>query len=109
MNKNRKEELIGCFEGIDDNAKMIIYPLIDNVVFIEQQLDDLKKLPFVNINPKNSMQQKPTTASKMFKELNQQYNNSIKILISVLLKTGEDDTSPLRDFMSIIKEKYAND
>ena len=55
------------------------------------------------------MQQKPTTASKMFKELNQQYNNSIKILISVLLKTGEDDTSPLRDFMSIIKEKYAND
>ena len=51
MNKDRKEELIGCFEGIDDNAKMIIYPLIDNVVFIEQQLDDLKKLPFVNINP----------------------------------------------------------
>lgn len=109
MKKDRKEELMKCFEGVDDNAKIIIYPLIDNVVFIEQKLDDLKQLPFVNINPRNTMQQKPTTASKMFKELHQQYNGSIKILISVLLKNGEEETSPLREFMTQIKEKYNND
>lgn len=106
MKENRKEQLLKCFENVDESVLDVILTMIDNVVFLEGQLDELKKLPFVNINPRNSMQQKPTTASKMFKELHQQYNNSIKILISVLIKNGEDEESPLRDFMASLKDKY---
>lgn len=106
MKENRKEQLLKCFENVDKSALEVILPMIDNVIFLEMQLDELKKLPFVNINPRNPMQQKPTTASKMFKELHQQYNNSIKILISVLIKNGEDEESPLRGFMMSLKDKY---
>lgn len=106
MEETRKDELLNCFNGIDENAMIIIRPMIDNIVFIENKLEELRQLPFVSVNPKNKMQQKPTTASRMFKELNQQYNNSIKILISVLMKNGEEEESPLRKFMSQMKENY---
>lgn len=89
----REEELAGLV-GKDDPK---VRQLIDEIVFIEEQLIELKKLPFININPKNRMQQKATPAAKLYKELLQQYNNSLKLLLKV---SGDlDDTaeeSPLR-------------
>lgn len=70
--------------------------LAKEVVFIEGQLTELKKLPFIRVNPKNPLQQKATAASKLYKEFLQQYNNSLKTLFKAV---GEDETeeeSPLR-------------
>lgn len=89
----RGEELTGLV-GKDDPK---VRQLIDEIVFIENQLIEIKKLPFINVNPKNTMQQKATPAAKLYKELLQQYNNSLKLLLKV---SGDlDDTaeeSPLR-------------
>lgn len=89
----REEELAGVV-GKDD---LKVRQLIDEIVFIERQLIEIKKLPFINVNPKNPMQQKATPAAKLYKELLQQYNNSLKLLLKV---SGDlDDTteeSPLR-------------
>jgi hypothetical protein len=62
----------------------------------------LKKLPFIRVNPDNPAEQKPTAAAKQYKEFLQQYNNCIKILISVLNKNEVVEDSPLRQFL---KEK----
>lgn len=97
---NRKKELINVFKGLDEQN--IIRPMIDDVVFLEAQLKELKKLPFIRVNPDNPAEQKPTAAAKQYKEFLQQYNNCIKILISVLNKNEVVEDSPLRQFL---KEK----
>ena len=101
---NRKEELTHIFDQIDD-AKGIIMPMIDDVVFLEEQLQELRKLPFIRINPKNPADQKPTPASKQYKELLQQYNNCIKILTGILRKDTPEEESPLRQFINARKEQ----
>lgn len=101
---NRKEELTHIFDQIDD-AKGIIMPMIDDVVFLEEQLQELRKLPFIRVNPKNPADQKPTPASKQYKELLQQYNNCIKILTGILRKDTPEEESPLRQFINARKEQ----
>lgn len=100
---NRKEELLKIFEEIED-TKDIIMPMIEDVVFLEQQLSGLRQLPFIKINPDNPTQQKPTAAAKMYKELLQQYNNCIKILTGILRKDAPEEDSPLRAFLTARKE-----
>lgn len=101
---NRKEELLHIFDQIED-TKGIILPMIDDVVFLEQQLDQLRKLPFMKVNPKNPAQQKPTPAAKQYKELLQQYNNCIKILTGILRKDAPEEDSPLRAFLNARKKE----
>lgn len=101
---NRKQELLQIFDQIDD-AKGVITPMIDDVVFLEGQLQQLRKLPFLRINPQDPSQQKPTPAAKQYKELLQQYNNCIKILTGILRKDAAEEESPLRAFIDARKAK----
>lgn len=101
---NRKEELIKVFEDVE-HTKDIIMPMIEDVVFLEQQLEELRKLPFIKVNPKNPAQQKPTPAAKQYKELLQQYNNCIKILTGILRKDAAEEESPLRTFLNARKKQ----
>lgn len=95
---SRKEELINIFKGIE-GINEIVTPLIDDVVFLEERLEELRRLPFIRVNPKNDADQKATPAAKQYKEFLQQYNNCIKILASVLTKNGAEEESPLRAFL----------
>lgn len=98
----RKEELTHIFECVDD-AKGVILPLIDDVVFLEQQLDSLRKLPFIKVHPEYPDIQKATPAAKQYKELLQQYNNCIKILTGILRKDAPEEVSPLRAYLEARK------
>lgn len=101
----RKEELLKliCKNGADNDIKAT--QLIDEIIFIEEQLVYLKTLPFININPKNPMQQKTTPAAKQYKELLQQYNNSLRLLFRLSGELGEsEEESPLRQWLRSRKE-----
>ena len=100
---SRKEELLKVFEDIED-TKDIILPMIDDVVFLEKQLQDLRRLPFLRVNPKDPSQQKATPAAKQYKELLQQYNNCVKILTGILRKDAPEEDSPLRAFINSRKD-----
>lgn len=95
---SRKEELLKIFDQIED-AKGIILPMIDDVVFLEDQLESLRKLPFIKVHPDYPELQKATPAAKQYKELLQQYNNCIKILTGILRKDAPEEESPLRTFL----------
>ena len=103
---SRKEELLNLIQksGADNDIKAT--QLIDEIVFIEEQLIELKKLPFININPKNSMQQKATPAAKQYKELLQQYNNSLRLLLRLSGDLGgePEEESPLRQWANARQE-----
>ena len=100
---DRKQELLNIFATAED-TKGIIIPMIDDVVFIEQQLQDLRKLPFIKVHPNFPEIQKPTAAAKQYKELLQQYNNCIKILIGIVRKDAPEEVSPLRAYLESRKD-----
>lgn len=97
----RKEELLQIVwkDGMNNDVKA--KQLVDEIVFIEEQLVELRKLPFININPKNPMQQKTTPAAKQYKELLQQYNNSLRLLLRLSGDMGgeSEEESPLRKWV----------
>ena len=90
---DKKEELLKLV-GHDIKTEQ----LVDEIVFIENQLYYLKKLPFLNVNLNNPMQQKATPAAKQYKELLQQYNNCLRLLYRITGDLGGDveEESPLR-------------
>jgi hypothetical protein len=100
---DRKAELQKLCAGLDDAVKTTTAQLVDEIVFIEMRLVELRKYPFILVNPKNPTQQKPTAAAKQYKELLQQYNNCIKILLGVLGKSETEETSPLREYLNRLK------
>lgn len=91
----RKEQLL---ELIKDRSELAV-ELVEDVIFLEGQLEYLKTLPFIRINPNNFELQKATPAAKQYKELLQQYTNCIKTLVSM---SGDDEAaedSPLREWV----------
>ena len=91
---NRKEELLKI---IDNDITLI--PLVEEMVFLENQLEELKKLPFIKYHPKDQTKQKATPAAKQYKEFLQQYANIVKILMRATGVDENDEESPLRKWV----------
>lgn len=102
---DRKSELEKLCEDLDDATKTTTSQLVDEIVFLETRLRDLKQYPFIAVNPKNPAQQRATYASKQYKELLQQYNNCIKIMLGVLGKIETADVSPLRQYWNQLRNE----
>lgn len=96
---DRREELLQVFKDIDEGKRSLVINLIDDVVYMEERLEELRKLPFVVVHPTDPTKQRPTAGAKLYKETLQQYNNAIKLLCSVLNKNEGEEDSPLRAYM----------
>lgn len=96
---SRKEELLQICSGLDESGRASTIILIDEMLFLEGQLMELKKMPFLSVNPKNPKQQKQTAAAKQYKEMLQQYTNCVKILLKVAGGEAAEEESPLRAFL----------
>lgn len=90
----RKEELLKL---INHDAKLV--PVIDDMIFIEKQLEVLRALPMIKVNPNDPQMQKVTPAAKLYKEQLQQYTNILRILLKATGASVEEDESPLRAWM----------
>ena len=91
---NRKEKILECLKDYENLT--MIEPIIDDVVFLEENLVELKKLPFIVVHPNNPNLQKYTPAFKQYKELMQSYLNAMKILIKCVNGTeGESELAKL--------------
>jgi hypothetical protein len=101
LDVNRKNEIYSIFEHIDEDEKELIGPLIEQVLFLEQRMSELQKLPFLKINPKNPMMQKVTPAAKLYKECMQSYMNAIRILLNTLRKV---ESSAADELLEHLKE-----
>ncbi len=95
----RKQKIID-YVCKSPEEKEMFSELIDEFIFLEKQLCELKKLPFIKTNPNNPAQQKSTAASKLYKELLQQYTNIIKILEKSTDDESDSGKSPLREWFS---------
>ena len=82
----RKQELEKIFEGVDEKERQLVDRLMDEVIFLEERMEDLKKFSFISVHPKNPCLQKVTPAAKLYKECSQSYMNAVRILLSCLRK-----------------------
>lgn len=98
----RKNEILKLFEKID--SKELLVKSIDDMLFLEDQLEELRKIPHIKYHPTNPSIQKKTEAGKLYKEYLQQYVNLVKTLSSVLYKNDIDsDVSPLKAYFDKLK------
>lgn len=110
---SRADELHKIFEGIDDGKKTIVTNLIDEAVFLETQMQELKKYPHikfkevVNLDGEKTLLQKVTAAGKQYREYLQTYTNIIDKLCRIYGKEEMgDEESPLRAFLNeMVKKK----
>ena len=84
----RKEELEAVFADLEEKPRMLVSQVIEETVFLEERLSELKKLPFLRSHPARPELQKVTPAAKQYKELSQVYANNIKVLQKALGAKG---------------------
>lgn len=103
--EKRKEEILKIFESVEDGQKVLVENLIDEFVFQEKRLAELRKLPFIRVNPNNKAKQMTTAAQRQYKELSQSYTNIAKVLLSVLGQAATDDFDPVAEFMEKMRHE----
>lgn len=94
----RRDDLLKIFEELDKDILTVVSPMIDDLIFIEGQLTELKKYPFIKVHPSNPAMQKATPAGKLYKDLLSQEKDIVRILSSLIHKGNEngEGESPLR-------------
>lgn len=99
---SRRDELVAI---IPEDSMELVSSVIDDVVFLEYRLAELKKLPFIQVHPQDATKQRSTPAAKQYKEFLQQYINCIKVIEGVIYKDkrlegDEAEESPLRKWFN---------
>lgn len=92
----RREELLKL---VNDSNSSTITPLIDKLLFLEDQLERLEKLPMIKVHPDNPEIQKTTPAAKLYKEFLQQYTNIVKVISHATGDDAGEEESPLRKWV----------
>ena len=92
---SRRKRLQEIFANVDESEKVLIDNLLDEVVFLECRMEELRKKPFLAVHPTRPELQRSTAAAKQYKECSQSYMNAIRILISVLHKIDSDEQEEL--------------
>lgn len=103
----RENALRAIFEGIDDDMRTLIGPTVENVLYIEAEMEQLAKLPKIQVHPTDPTRQRATPAAKLYKEFLQQHTNCIKLLSSILGKQDGEEESPLRKFLEERRKQHA--
>lgn len=98
---DRYKELLECVNA----DEKIVGSLIEEIIYLEDQIKAVKKLPFIKVHPKNPDMQKATPASRLYIQLNAQYNSALRTLLSISNKEDGEEESPLRKW---IRERGAN-
>lgn len=91
------------------NNDVTYLPLVTEMIYLEEELDELRKLPKIKIHPADQTRQKLTPAAKLYKDYLQQYTNIVRILMKATGVDENDDESPLRTWINGRINKSQND
>ena len=98
---NRKTQIKQLLSNADESERELVDHLIDEMIFLEDHMAELKKMPFICVNPSNPLKTKQSPAAKQYKECSQSYTNIVRVLLSCLRKS---DTSAQDELLSKLGE-----
>lgn len=102
---SRTDELHNIFKDVDAGKRVIVDRLIDEAVYLEEQLTELKKFKFLKsktvkkTDGEEVLLQKVTPAGKQYREFLQTYTNIMDKLCRIYGKDEGEEESPLRAFL----------
>lgn len=96
-NEKRREQLNEIFKNVDEPQKQLIDPLLDELVRLEDEIAELRKLPQLRVHPNNPSIQKLTPAARLLKMELQSYMNAVRILSGILRKIESTTQDELLD------------
>lgn len=102
---SRADELHNIFKDVDEGKRAIVNNLIDEAVYLETQMAELKNYPFIKFHPQNPNLQKVTAAGKQYREFLQTYTNIIDKLCRVYSNEETEEASPLRAFLEKVNKQ----
>lgn len=87
----RFDELAEKLNNIDEAKKGFVLSLLSDFVYLEEQIEKLRKYPRYTINPANPRQQKKLPVHDMLKDMQAQKNDiATKILRTLDGEVGEE-------------------
>lgn len=97
-----KNELRSYFELVDEDKKSFAYDTIDEYIFFRDRIEELKKLPYIQVSKKNPEMQRLTPAAKLIKEYSQiidaKRGTLLRILYRVESSAADDLLAKLSEF-----------
>ena len=102
-----RKEFNNVLEQLPSDKKQIASTILDELVFIEENLAVLRTKPLIKFHPEYPELSKTTPAAKLYKELLGQKNNLIRTLNNTLrVVSSDDDTDPMKDFNDLVDKKF---
>lgn len=80
------EEMKSYFKNVEEDKRNLAYDCIDEYFFFKERIEELKKYPYIRINPNNPAQQALTPAAKLIKEYSQAIDAKRKTLLMILYR-----------------------
>jgi len=97
----REDDLKSLFSG---STLVMVTPLIEELVYIESQIESLRKEPMIRYHPSDRSIQKMTPAARLYKDLVAKETDIVRTLTTILRRSESDgDVSPLRAYLERMK------
>lgn len=102
-----KKDFEEVLKDLPIDKKQIADTILDDLIFIENNLIVLRTKPFIKYHPEFPTLSKSTPEAKLYKELVSQKNNLIRTLNNTL-RSGlmPDEENPLESFNKLFNEKF---
>lgn len=83
---SKKEQLRSYFELVDEDKRQFAFDTIDEYLFFLERIEELKKLPYIQVSKKNPEMQRLTPAAKLIKEYSQVLDAKRGTLLRILYR-----------------------
>lgn len=83
---DRREQLRGYFANVDEDKRSIAFDTIDEYLFFLARIEELRKLPFIRVHPKDPARQELTPAAKLIREYSQAVDAKRKTLLTIMYR-----------------------
>lgn len=81
-----KEVLQSYFELVDEDKRQFAYDTIDEYIYFREKIEELKKLPYIQVSKRNPEMQRLTPAAKLIKEYSQVLDAKRATLLRILYR-----------------------
>lgn len=99
---SRTDELKNIFKDVDEGKRVVVDRLIDEAVYLEERLAELKQYPQIKSKEINGVvHTKATAAAKQYRELLQTYTNIIRALERTYANEEQVEDSPLQQYFKM--------
>lgn len=80
------EKLKSYFELVDEDKRQFAYDTLEEYIYFKEKIDELKKLPQIQVSKKNPQMQRLTPAAKLIKEYSQVIDSKRGTLLRMLYR-----------------------